>query len=795
MKSRWSKPQYEERRLGFEVTMYVYQKSIPSKTLSETVYVREPQQFSFPACRSFISKGMGLFVLGFVSLFFTSASAQSTSSTTSLISSDSGICDDGGINGLSWPLHGLNRFNSANASSISQINKNNVNNLQLKWVFSVPSIPSGTLNPVDNPRAENGVSNGVGVDKNGIVFVPTFDGHMYVLDSLHTSGTDPVTGSPAPVLLKTMDFFLDPKYTAGGFDGFSTRMFPTLINGSLYAGNYKFFGAKQTPPLTGYANRNTGTTNPTDLNYQAKGATLYKINPSTGNVLWKTVIDSNQQTMISSIGPISVPWILGQNLIIVGFGSEISGNIIFPISPDSFNGTCCNYRGGLAALLESTGQLIWKTYTSPKQRFDSLDTIVQRGTVDAWTGASIWGGGNFPVSYKNAMVYAGTGEVYNAPDAADACEQTRLANPDSPIIDSQCLKVLQNGTVSNASFGDSIIERLIPLVWSPKLPLTSSIVAFNFVTGNIQWAQPIEGYDVWNLSCFGTNKIPFCPAYLRLDTQGVLQGNYKDRDTTQPILVENVKVNGKVRDILLAMGKGATVVALDAANGRFLWESTAFGLGGINGDGFVWGKASDGKRFYGNTGTSSGLSLAEYMDPSNPAHVVPHSCDLTGGPNAGFGTGNGDPNGAWAGGMNVAINLSDGSLAWQRCVVGKVINTTTRLLVSPAVTQPGRSQAPVTVANGVLVVPGASSYIPFDTGRENTAVFAEVVLLDADTGALLKSLPLSPSYSSPSAKTVTYQRPELVGDRLYIANGGHASANSTTISSPFNRVLMYQLAP
>lgn len=772
---KWSKPSFDNMRFGFEVTMYVYQKSETDKTISAR---KTHHRFSTSL------KAFGLGVLALIS------SETLADSDSTLMSSSTY-----GTSSASWTLHGLNRFNSSNASTTSGLNKSNVKNFKLKWVYTIPTIPSGAENPIDNPRAENGVSNGVGVDNKGLVYVPTFDGHMYVLDSSQTNGADPITGSPAPAVVRTMDFFLDPKYATNGFDGFSSRMFPTLINGALYVGNNQYFGALQTPPLTGFANRNTGTSNPTDLNYRGKGATLYKLDPKTGNIIWRTVIDNNQQTMISSIGPVLVPWILGQNLIIVGFASELSGNLIFPITPDSFGGTCCNYRGGLAGILESTGQVIWKTYTSPKQRFDSLNTIVNRGTVDAWTGGSIWGGGNFPVSYKNTLVYAGTGEVYNGPDAADACEQNRLAHPDAPITDSQCLRVLQNGNISNASFNDSIIEGLFPLVSSPKLPLTSSIIAFNYLTGQIKWAQPIEGYDVWNLSCFGPNAVPFCPPYLRLDINRFLQFNYKDRDITQPMLVENIKVKGKVRDIVLAMGKGATVSAFDAATGEPLWESTAFGLGGISGDGFVWGKTTDNKRFYGNTGTSSGLSLADYLDPSNPAHVVPHSCDLTGGPNAGFGNGDGNPNGFWAGGMYVAINLSDGSLAWQRCVVGKLINGTTRQLVSPAVTQPGRSQAPLSVANGVVVAPGASSYIPFDTGPENTSVYAEVIFLDADTGALLHSLPLSPSYDSPSAKTVTYQRPELVGNRLYIANGGHATANRATVSSPFNRVLMYELSP
>jgi hypothetical protein len=461
-------------------------------------------------------------------------------------------------------------------------------------------------------------------------------------------------------------------------------------------------------------------------------------------------------------------------------------------------------------VLESTGQVVWKTYTSPNQQFDALATIQSRGTVNNWTGGSVWGGGNFPISYKNHLVYTGTGEEYNAPDLADNCEFNRLSNPNNPILDTQCLKVLQNGngSPSNFSFADSKYEKLLPLVSAPILPHASAVVAYDYYTGHIQWAKPQEGYDVWNLSCFGiANFSPFCPAYLRTFGTFQFQTTFKDRDVTMPILIENVKVKGVVRDIVLAFGKGAIVTALDAASGQQLWQSTAFGPGGISGDGFVWGKAADGKRFYGNTGTSSGITLADYQAAqtcnanhncnatTNPTGVVPGSCDLVNSVNNGFGQGAGNPNDVWHGGMYVAVNLNDGSVAWQRCVIAKVIDPTSRLLVANGETEPGRSQAPVTVANGVVVAPGASSYIPFSVTAEQTGVYSEVVFLDADSGALLKTLPLSPSYNSPSASTLTYARPEVVGDRLYLATGGHATADPVNdASNAFDRVLMYQLS-
>ena len=811
----WIKPQYEERRFGFEVTMYIYQKSNLSTT-----------QVSVNSRRTAISKSLGVLSIGLTALISVSTVAQTTTDTgllnMSIGSYGDGDSDDKGINGPSWPLTGLNRFNSSNASTISQINPSNVNKLKLKWVYSIPIIPLGTaLNPNRDPRIENGASNGVAVDADGTVYLPTFDGHMYILDSFRTNGTDSVTGSPKPLVKGALDFFADPQYSTK-FNPFASRSHPSIINGAIYAGNYKFFGAVNTDGA--YAPTSTGTTSPTCLGPASvgqpgqvcpkfpamNGAVLYKINPKTGKLIWQTEIDRNQQSMISAAGITQVPWILGQNLILVGFAAEISGTVgTFPIkppAPDPFLGTCCNHRGGIAAVLESTGQLIWKTYTMPKQTIGTLKQIIAHGSVNAWFGGGVWGGGNFPVSYKHQMVYSGTGEAFNAPDAADACEQARLSNPDVPLVDTACLRVLQNGNVSNASFADSKIESLIPLVWSPILPSTDAIVAHNYITGEVQWSQPIGGYDVWNAACIEglfpgiINLTPMCPPYLRGALSG-LQFIIKDRDTAPPILVENVKVGGKLQDIVLGFSKGAQVVAFNAKTGKKLWETALFGFGGLDGDGFIWGKAADGNFFYGNTGSSSGITYGEYIDPRNPARIVPHSCDLkVPGPNgtfrtsasAGFGDGTGKPEGIWNAGMYVAINLTDGSVAWQRCAIAKVINPTTRKLTGE--TKPARTQGPVSVANGVVVAPGASGYIPASNSPQITNAYSEVLLFKAANGALLNSLPLSPSYNAPSANGITYQRPAIVGDRLYITNGAHASDDPVNDASKYNRVLMYQLS-
>ena len=92
-------------------------------------------------------------------------------------------------NKSAWLLHGFDRTNSANSTSVSDITPHNLNRLKLKWSLPIDAIPLNTaLNPLDNPRGENGTATGVAVDKQGIAYIPIFDGRLFIVDSLKTEG-------------------------------------------------------------------------------------------------------------------------------------------------------------------------------------------------------------------------------------------------------------------------------------------------------------------------------------------------------------------------------------------------------------------------------------------------------------------------------------------------------------------------------------------------------------------------------------------------------------------------------
>jgi hypothetical protein len=72
----------------------------------------------------------------------------------------------------------------------------------------------------------------------------------------------------------------------------------------------------------------------------------------------------------------------------------------------------------------------------------------------------------------------------------------------------------------------------------------------------------------------------------------------------------------------------------------------------------------------------------------------------------------------------------------------------------------------------------------------------EVILLDAQTGALLRELPLNLP-NQPTAGVLKYQTPIIVGKRLFATTGMHYSAQDIGIPNPgdfYHRAVMWELS-
>jgi polyvinyl alcohol dehydrogenase (cytochrome) len=305
-------------------------------------------------------------------------------------------------------------------------------------------------------------------------------------------------------------------------------------------------------------------------------------------------------------------------------------------------------------------------------------------------------------------------------------------------------------------------------------------------TGEIQWARRLQGFDVWNIACLsplllgaiGANFNEACPPYLR-GPNFDLNFFAKDLDIAeQPMLVRGVKMeNGKKRDLLLATGKAANIWALDPDSGDIIWDlQQAFGPGSLFGGGIVWGSATDGERIY-ITSTTSNLNIADLGDPD--LGVVAGSC-----PADAF-----DPvTGFLNGGIYGAVDLSTGKIAWQRCLTAPLIDPGTGELVldegEPQMVA-GFNEGPVSMANGIVYVPGPTTGYGFTIGAD---LQAQVIALDAETGALLKRFPFN-APGEPSGTLLRFTRTSVTNKRIVMGNG-----LKDNFASPLaRRVVVYEL--
>jgi len=127
------------------------------------------------------------------------------------------------------------------------------------------------------------------------------------------------------------------------------------------------------------------------------------IDKSSGALLWKAAIDAHPMASVTQ-----PPIIHGGRVYVgtSGLGEEVQATY------GSYE-ECCVYRGSAVALNESTGEIIWKTYTVP----------------EGFAGGSIWS--RTPsIDEKRNTLYMTTGNAYAAPPDVQACiDKTKAENP------------------------------------------------------------------------------------------------------------------------------------------------------------------------------------------------------------------------------------------------------------------------------------------------------------------------------------------------------------------------------
>ncbi len=137
-------------------------------------------------------------------------------------------------------------------------------------------------------------------------------------------------------------------------------------------------------------------------------ANLYALDTETGRLIWQKKADDQPFARITGTPKLSN----GRLYVPIASQEENSGaNPIYP---------CCKFRGNLVAMDARTGDVIWRSYTSPEPKPTKIgaDGVQFYGP----SGATIWGSPTLDA--KRSLIYAVTGNGYST-------RTSRLPTPSS----------------------------------------------------------------------------------------------------------------------------------------------------------------------------------------------------------------------------------------------------------------------------------------------------------------------------------------------------------------------------
>ena len=172
------------------------------------------------------------------------------------------------------------------------------------------------------------------------------------------------------------------------------------------------------------------------------GANVYALDAATGAEIWRRDVETHPGARITGAP------VLHEGRLYVPVSSLEELLAADPRYP------CCTFRGSIAALEASTGELIWQSYTipeTPRPRGSNPDGASLMGP----SGAAVWSAPT--VDAQRGLLYAATGNAYTEPAAATS----------------------------------------------------DAIIAFDLDTGAVRWTNQFTPDDAFILNCGGDN--PNCP--------------------------------------------------------------------------------------------------------------------------------------------------------------------------------------------------------------------------------------------------------------------------------------------
>jgi polyvinyl alcohol dehydrogenase (cytochrome) len=294
-----------------------------------------------------------------------------------------------------WPTAGNDLTNSRYQSGEKTLRTSNVGNLTPKWTFTT----AGDVSATPSVDGQN-------------VYFPDWAGYLYAVDRK--------TGN---------------------------QVWSVKLSDVTGVANDK---ARATPAISG----NTlviGTQGSILTQGGGPGGYVLAFDKTTGNLLWKTQVDSNMSAIITQSATIY------NGRVYVGVASLEEALAAF------VPGYTLSFRGSMVALNLKTGAVIWKTYMIPT----------------AFTGGAVWGSSP-AIDTKRNQLYIGTGNNYSVPQAVSDC--VTAANGDATAT-AACL---------------------------PANDYFDSVLALDLTTGAVKWATRAIPFDAWNGNClFGSPSL--CP--------------------------------------------------------------------------------------------------------------------------------------------------------------------------------------------------------------------------------------------------------------------------------------------
>ena len=283
-----------------------------------------------------------------------------------------------------------------------------------------------------------------------------------------------------------------------------------------------------------------------------EGAWLLAISAETGNLLWKTQLETADPLAVITTSPV-----VQGGLLYTGVASLQEGAAANPAFP------CCNARGSVVAVSvkgANRGQILWKTYMVPP----------------GYSGGGVWGG-NFVVDPVRGSVFVSTGNNY--------------AHPTDPAY---VACVVGGGTAAACQSPSNHVDSV--------LALDMSTGAIKWASRQTNWQQPFvaDGTDDWNVACL----IGFAPGQGNCPTSAGPDYDF----ASAPNLISYVDSSGRKQTILGAGQKSGIYFALNPDTGAVIWR-TQVGPGSALG-GMEWGSASDGKRIYVSIANLYGIPTA-----------------------------------------------------------------------------------------------------------------------------------------------------------------------------------------